>query len=591
MVQEKQVVEAQHSVNTDYAVATTANVEESHLDPTPRAVDSSHPLDCDGATTNKDNQCKDASNQSWLTRYQLNDIVHTEERLRPQDRSSAPPESLRVLGQQEAVRMNNYLDRFSADILPPPNLPVYLQILTYMQRWGLWAAHIQDDERRRELIKVIAEKMENVWLVGMRQGLIPQNLDKLNAQNEETTALRPSANYQFNHKLAADILGTHVHQHQGSKRVVSPSHEIVIKYTWKGKPKYPVTVGELEEAGLTMKEIEQRLLSADLHDDHDILEEILERLNRDICEGDWYRITQCTPYNPIGRDLEIYCLWEMQSLRRDLRNLERLKQGFKFASQVKNTQVRIDSAKTLYDQYDAMASLLHDKKTKRTPPRSRAENASAEPEVDHCADTISSDISIQSSGEAVFESGPATQNDESASVDLTKDTPSSSQQKLGFPITAPSDEGRDKEAHLPHLPTIKLLVQKPYFKINLKTKPGFLSEDHSTRTVNNLRGFRWRYFKDSTLAERESMDEIIHNYVGSPGNRQRDHVPYRFGLYQVFSRPNKADNNKPIVHGIWDTRNKIAVEGADRFYNGEDEEWPIQALQRDADLAHFLGGR
>ncbi|RMZ78060.1 hypothetical protein DV737_g4038, partial [Chaetothyriales sp. CBS 132003] len=484
MDHEEPRIEAQHSVEADYAASTTTNGEESHFDLMPHAVNSSHARDC------------------------------------------APPESLRVLGQQEAVRMNNHLDRFSADILPPPTLPVYLQILTYMQRWGLWAAHVQDVERRMELIKVIAEKMENVWLVGMQQGHIPQNPDELNAGNEETAASHPGANYQFNHKLAADILGTQgrgrrIQQHQRSKRVFSPSREVVIKASSKGKSRYQITVGELEEAGCTMKDFEERLLGADSHDGHEILEEILQHLDRDICERDWHGVTQRTAYNATGRDLEIYCLWELQSLGHELRTLEQLKQGFKYASQVKNTQLRIDSAKALCDQYAAVASVLHDKKKKRTPPGSRVESTSAELEIDRCLDTISSDTSIwrnqpqQPSGEAVSESGRATHNDGSALVDLAKDTSSHSQEKLDFRVTEPSGAEPDEAAHHPRPSRIKLVMQKPTLKIHLKTKPGFELEGYSTRTITNTRGFGWRYIKDSTIAERDAMDEVIQDYVES----------------------------------------------------------------------------
>ena len=62
-------------------------------------------------------------------------------------------------------------------------------------------------------------------------------------------------------------------------------------------------------------------------------------------------------------------------------------------------------------------------------------------------------------------------------------------------------------------PRIKLSATEPKLEICLKTKPRFNPGDYSTRTVNNTKGFRWRYLEDTTIAERDSMDEIIEIYV------------------------------------------------------------------------------
>ncbi|RMZ85054.1 hypothetical protein DV738_g166, partial [Chaetothyriales sp. CBS 135597] len=456
--------------SADHPVPTVENGDETHIDNSQGGG---------GTTTSRENQSVDVSDQSLLTRCQPNDNGHIGGRLRPQDRSSAPPESLRVLGQQEVVKLNNYLDRFSADIVPPPSMPVYLQILTYLQRWGLWAAHIQNEERRKELIDAIAAKMENVWLVGMEQGHIPQKLDQVNAQSEGKDAGQRGA-------------GTRA-QHHRSRRTISPSRKIVIKATAKGRPRYPVTVGELEEAGLSVKEVEQRLLTTELSE-----QSLLPHLDRVISERDWYGVLEDTTWNPIGRDLEIYCLWEMQSLRRELQTLQELKQRFKSASQVKNTQIRIDAAKALNDQYAAVASLLHEKKG------CRLENASPESsETDSgCPDPAPV---------------PATEDDDGASSEEEAETPHPGPRELKLRFVRPQPCRR---------------------VITLKTRPEFQPEEYSSRTVNKVRGFRWRYVSSSTLAQRACMDEVIANYIdGRIHNTSSEDIPARFGLYQVLSLP------------------------------------------------------
>ncbi|RMD40315.1 hypothetical protein DV735_g4806, partial [Chaetothyriales sp. CBS 134920] len=344
-------------------------------------------------------------------------------------------------------------------------MPVYLQILTYMQRWGLWAAHIQDEERRKELIEAIAGKMENVWLVGMEQGHIPQTLDQVNAQGEESTGHRARPKTQ----------------HQRSRRAMSPSREVVIKTTSKGRPRYSITVGELEEAGLSVKEVEQRMLSVETAADS-----LLPHLDRVIIPRDWHGVLPVTACNSLGRDLETYCLWEMQNLRRELHTLQELKQRFKSASQVKNTQIRIDAAKALYDQYAAVASLLHEKKG------CRFENASPESEPDGGASTISPDAA-----------SPQAEPTSSVEPSSEHDTPNSSPEREHCASTSSDQDEAARPRSSPQGLKLRFFRQQPCRRvITLKTKPEFQPEEYSARTVNKVRGFRWRYLHASTVAER-----------------------------------------------------------------------------------------
>ena len=288
----------------------------------------------------------------------------------PADRSSAPPEPLGTLRDQEGARRLKYLDRFSADILPPPTAPLYLQIITYIQRWGIWATTVSDEELRDRLIKVMADKMENIWLEGMRRGLIPQTADALLGGAANTMALGDGQTQQSAHELAAQIMagpgrGRQPQQQTRRKRPVSPSKVVVLcRPKRKDVREYGITAGELREAGVTVDMIQERVSSGDLDEDDDLMNDILEQVDREQLLGDdWLSVLPRTKINTMGRDLEIFCLWEVQNSRHELKTLHHLMERFTHSSQIKNTQTRINEEEKLMNRFHALALILHDRET------------------------------------------------------------------------------------------------------------------------------------------------------------------------------------------------------------------------------------
>ena len=265
-----------------------------------------------------------------LRKYLPSGDIPTYYRLKRTDRSSAPPEDLGTLRNQEQFRRLNYLDRFTHDVLPPPTAPVYLQILTYIQRFTLWCAKIEDRERWEEMTTYLGEKMEKVWMQAMREGLIPQNWD----DDAEIRA-----------RIGEEHLAAQEAQLKAQKkRPVDPRAEVVIDTKRnKNTSQNVITIGEIEEAGVSFDKVKQRVDLGNLSGGDLLMRRTLQEYGREdqLHSTDWLGGGQRTAYNPRGRDLQAYCLWEVQEAVIEMHNLERLLLTFKMEIQKKNTRARI----------------------------------------------------------------------------------------------------------------------------------------------------------------------------------------------------------------------------------------------------------
>lgn len=283
----------------------------------------------------------DTAPRVGLRKYLPSGEVPTYYRIKRNDRSSAPPVGLGDLRNEEQFRRLNYLDRFTFDVLPPPNAPLYLQILTYVQRFASWCAEVKDEDRYERLTRYFGEKMERVWLESIRQGLIPENWD------EHPAIMR---------KIGDDVAMSDS-QKLKRKRDVDPRRKVVVN-TVRSRfcREHVITLGELEEAGVDIEKVERRVASGDLGDADVLMRNTLDIVDRDkIRREDWQNLVTQTNYNPSGRELQNYCLWEVQNSQSEIQKLENLKQGFGTAQQVRNTQDRINAEQLRLDYCMAIA--------------------------------------------------------------------------------------------------------------------------------------------------------------------------------------------------------------------------------------------
>ncbi|EXJ78070.1 hypothetical protein A1O3_09231 [Capronia epimyces CBS 606.96] len=113
-----------------------------------------------------------------------------------------------------------------------------------------------------------------------------------------------------------------------------------------------------------------------------------------------------------------------------------------------------------------------------------------------------------------------------------------------------------------------LIVKLP---LPLTFNPAELSSD----TVFSHKGFKYRYTRQSTFAQRKSMDEVLDTYVRERSRPQpelmADWRPEpRFGTYEVLTHPEDPERTS-IIHGFWDQRDGSQVQGQEWFYHGDGE--------------------
>ncbi|KIX01419.1 uncharacterized protein Z518_09145 [Rhinocladiella mackenziei CBS 650.93] len=83
--------------------------------------------------------------------------------------------------------------------------------------------------------------------------------------------------------------------------------------------------------------------------------------------------------------------------------------------------------------------------------------------------------------------------------------------------------------------------------VALRASPTFNPAELSSDTLfSHQRGFKYRYTRNSTLAQRRSMDEPLDTYI-----RDWSKTSAWYGRYEVLTHPD--DPERPgIIHGIWD---------------------------------------
>ena len=285
--------------------------------------------------------------------------------------SSAPPEDRNIVHVPVTQHMKN-VSEIGPAVTIPQNVPAHAQMLTYLTKWTPYLKTITDPVVRDQLITAIAQKMENTWLTAMRMDRIPikwQDDIRLQKQVGNTDLDVDVIGWEQRDITIDDITqhelyprGRMLYKEKGKKkRPTSPGREIVIDTKGhKGSKLYGIIAGELSEFGVNMHSVHSRAATRRLDDTDRLLSWTLAELNQDdILECNWRGVRPVTAYNTLGRDLKLYCLWEMLRSRAERRFLESLLPKFPHANQVKNTRNRIQAEQELHDQLQATALELH----------------------------------------------------------------------------------------------------------------------------------------------------------------------------------------------------------------------------------------
>jgi hypothetical protein len=121
-------------------------------------------------------------------------------------------------------------------------------------------------------------------------------------------------------------------------------------------------------------------------------------------------------------------------------------------------------------------------------------------------------------------------------------------------------------------------VGKRSMVVKLRVPNSFDPLELTSEKVFVQKGFRYRYTRSSTIAQRRAMDEVLDSFVRG----KRLDTNWRFGRYEALCDP-KDPERTTIIHGIWDNKDGSMAEGAEWFYDGNGDCRPP--------LIEYAGGR
>jgi len=277
---------------------------------------------------------------------------------------------------------------FGPAISPPnPDLAFKVQILEYTRQWVLLAASISDDKRRTEVLDRAFDKYEKVWFEALRIGYA-SGLDGWS----ESGAKREHCHRVGTKKVRATK--------QRKKDPLPHAVPIFVPEKFKNGfgrpfPVTPITVGELEEAGVTESQVRKRADNGEYAQAEEIFGDLYNDLGRKVDEKDWDHAVAPTQMNPTGRDLFFYSLYLVQLYEWNLRILSGYQARFRTPTQIRNGMRNIEHAEQDRKLFLALALELNEQES-----TSASSKPGSEEDVD-MQDTVIADDTIEKLLEAI----------------------------------------------------------------------------------------------------------------------------------------------------------------------------------------------
>lgn len=149
-----------------------------------------------------------------------------------------------------------------------------------------------------------------------------------------------------------------------------------------------------------------------------------------------------------------------------------------------------------------------------------------------------------------------------------------------IPATSPLPQHDESFA-----PSDQMQSNKPSCPVALRVPGGFNPAEFSSETVFSYKGFKYRYTRSSTLAQRRSMDEALHDYVRYwTRPRKGFDLTWRFGRYEAIADPHDEER-ATVIHGFWDEKDGSKVKGVEWFYEGDGEWQPPAEAENEQPMA------
>ncbi|KAL2406863.1 hypothetical protein ABEF93_008718 [Exophiala dermatitidis] len=501
-------------------------------------------------------------------------------------------------------------------LLPDRNLPLKAQIMEQVKDWAELGSMIENDQRRNEVLDRAFLTLRNVWCEALRQGLVASNDSAPMAAESMPQSIRTGSGSQMGSNSAAMVTGSirqtsrtgpnsQTGNNSGPGRPANtgkirqrPPRDPKLYFLHKTDPRdtytRAVTFGELEEAGVSPELIRQRAESGDLQGGDELLDAVLKHLGRrDIRKMDWFRLTRSTNSNLSGRNIMLWALHEVQLLRQSMKQLESFYQNFSQDRQRENTDKRIKEEKERHDLLMALAlevdkvspwSIAKDKPMYGTgvsrfallPPPSQqtlnmaavapATDMSSREERSRKRPLTSEDVDVVD-----IEVLPPTKKQMTDQAGgMVKQRPKSSDGAVGNEPTdtrpaLQGEQSKTNSADQPARPNRGSVAATegvgagekigPSLIAKLKDPSGFHPKERLTEKLYEHKGFRFQYATDSTMAEREAMDEVLDAFVRKQAKAYKDWVSntgpkVRFKQFHTLSHPDDP-RGKTIISGLW----------------------------------------
>ena len=223
-------------------------------------------------------------------------------------------------------------------LLPDSNLPLCSQIMAYAQNWGMWVADHPSEKIREKMLDRVFDMATKAWFEALQLGYRPDG-------------------------ASAEAAGTRTSNKKGKpKRAVSPSRVPFLTASHKHGREWAVTAGELEAHGIAETRIRSRAADPGSLDNagRRLLRRILATYDDQIAMSDWRGVDDRTKMNPLGRDLAVYCVFEVLKCDDSIHLLESYHEKQKTFRQKEATQRRIDEEKERQNLFMALAMELEE---------------------------------------------------------------------------------------------------------------------------------------------------------------------------------------------------------------------------------------
>ncbi|KIW83918.1 hypothetical protein Z517_03164 [Fonsecaea pedrosoi CBS 271.37] len=233
-------------------------------------------------------------------------------------------------------------------LLPDSNLPFCTQVMEHVKDWAEWGTRIRDEQRRKEVLDHVFDVLSKAWYEALRLGYNPGTTS--------TKGGAPQVSSKRSVQHEDEIPARLPRGKPRSKRDISPTKMPVLVASHRHGPAWAVTAGELEEVGISESKLRRRAAAKDsLGAVEELLGKVLEDYGGEIQPKDWDHIMDVTRLNPMGRDLMVYCLYEVLKSRDNLKLLQKYYNHFNTVRQKGNTKRRIDEEQERHDLFVALA--------------------------------------------------------------------------------------------------------------------------------------------------------------------------------------------------------------------------------------------